>query len=189
MLPWKPLLAIVPTGLLVGLVAGQASRPEMLIEDDRPWLESLAEAPDQSDSWPSFDLSPPESATRGYSYRPDIDYDMYVWPDQTDSSAELLAAGYDYAPSGTYDARYDNEDELPLTRRAVAELAGGRAERIAVEATSVPVTARTNAASAEGPSGSPSAERAGFVLPPVPPPLAVAGELPDEPEADEEEVF
>ena len=194
MLPWKPFLAVVPAGLLLGLVAGQATRPVMLVKDDRPWPNAAAETAREADRWPTFDLSGPETASRGYSYRPDIDYDLYAWPDQTDRSAELLAADYDYAPQDTYAARYGGEDDLPITRRAVAELAGRQAERIAGEAAGVPVAARDatgpdDVPSADVPSASPSAESAAFVLPPVPPPLAHAGALPDEPELEDDEVF
>ena len=189
MLPWKPFLAVVPAGLLLGLVAGQATRPVMLVKDDRPWPYAADETAREADRWPTFDLSTPDIASRGYSYRPDIDYDSYAWPDQTDRSAELLAADYDYDSPGTYAAQYESEDDLPLTRRAVAELAGRQAERIAGEADRVPAAARDDAGPGDVPSASPSAERAAFVLPPVPPPLAHAGELPDEPELEEDEVF
>lgn len=182
MLPWKPFLAVVPAGLLLGLVAGQATRPVMLDKGDRPWPNAATETAGEADRWPSFDLSPPQSPARGYSYRPDIDYDLYAWPDQTDRSAELLAANYD---ADFDEPDYDSEDDLPLTRRAVAELAG----RQAVATSSVPVAAREEAGPGDVPSASPSAERTAFVLPPVPPPLAHAGELPDEPELEEDEVF
>ena len=105
MLPWKPFLAVVPAGLLLGLVAGQATRPVMLVKDDRPWPYAADETAREADRWPTFDLSTPDIASRGYSYRPDIDYDSYAWPDQTDRSAELLAADYDYDSPGTYAAQ------------------------------------------------------------------------------------
>ena len=74
MLPWKPLLALVPAGLLIGLVAGQATRPVMLVEDERPWPESMRENASETESWPSFDLASPSiSAARGYSYRPELE--------------------------------------------------------------------------------------------------------------------
>lgn len=190
MLPWKPLLAVVPAGLLLGLVAGHASRPEMVIKDERPWPQSLSATAEDINRWPTFDLSAPEIASRGYSYRPDIDYDIYVWPDQADRSAELVAADFDYGSfDGAYDARLESDEELPLTRRAVAELADRQAERLALDTSSVAPVARDGTGSPEAPSVSASAARAAFVLPPVPPPLATAGELPDEPESVEVEVF
>jgi hypothetical protein len=73
MLPWKPFLAVVPAGLLLGLVAGQATRPVMLDKGDRPWPNAATETAGEADRWPSFDLSPPQSPARGYSYRPDIE--------------------------------------------------------------------------------------------------------------------
>ncbi|MGV3555476.1 MAG: hypothetical protein ACO1OD_09485 [Croceibacterium sp.] len=190
MLPWKPLLAVVPAGLLLGLVAGHASRPEMVIKDERPWPQSLNASAGDVGRWPTFDLSTPEIASRGYSYRPDIDYDLYVWPDQTDRSAELVAADVEYGSfDGAYDARLESDEELPLTRRAVAELAGRQAERLALDTSSVAPVAREDTGSREAPSGSASAVGAAFVLPPVPPPLATVGELPDEPDTGEGEVF
>ena len=180
MLAWKPLLALVPAGLLIGLVAGQATRPVMLVEDERPWPESMRENASETDSWPSFDLaSPSSSAARGYSYRPELDYDLYVWPDQADRSAELLAADYD---DGGVDTPY--EPDLPLTRRAVAELAVRQAEPLAAEAVEVAAT--------DDRAGGPDAaeeSRAAFVLPPVPPPLAQAGVAPEMPDTGESETF
>ena len=79
---WKPLLALVPAGLLAGLLAGQATRPVMLVEDDAPWPQSVREHASNAERWPSFDLTPSDSAARGYSYRPELDYDLYAWPDQ-----------------------------------------------------------------------------------------------------------
>jgi len=179
MLPWKPLLAVVPAGLLLGLVAGKATRPVMLMEDERPWPQSMVESGAEADRWPSFDLSTPEPALRGYSYRPDIDYERYVWPDQTDRSAELLEADYDY--DAAYEPDLERGMDLPLTRRAVAELAGRQAERM-------PAAAGAAEPQADAPERA-EAERSAFVLPPVPPPLARAGVAPEDPEPVETEAF
>lgn len=183
MLPWKPLLAAVPAGLLLGVVAGQASRPVMLVKDDRPWPQSVREEGPGTDRWPASDLGRPETSSRGYSYRPDIDYDIFVWPDQTDRSGDMLAADYDYGGSATA-----HETDLPLTRRAVAELASRQAEALAPEATDT-ATAEprpANQATAPDPAAS---DRGAFVLPPVPPPLARAGTLPEQTEEAESEAF
>lgn len=181
MLLWKPLLAVVPAGLLLGLVAGQASRPEMLIKDDRAWPYAADESAREADRWPTFDLSGSDMALRGYSYRPDIDYDSYVWPDQTDRSAELLTAEYDY-PS--FDMADQSDDDLPLTRRAVVELAARHDEREAAVPVGDPETAEAEPAEAI-----PAAADASYVLPPVPPPLAHAGTLPEPAESDDGEAF
>ena len=65
MLPWKPFLAVVPAGLLLGLVAGQATRPVMLVKDDRPWPYAADETAREADRRPTFDLSTPAIASRG----------------------------------------------------------------------------------------------------------------------------
>ena len=186
MVPWKPFLAVVPAGLLLGLVAGQATRPVMLVKDDRPWPLSGDEMAREADRWPRLDLAGPNIASRGYSYRPDIDYDLFVWPDQRDRSTELLAADYDYGGAAT---GLSSGDGLPLTRRAVAELAGRQAERLAAEAVSEGAatdpavnTSRVAPDVAEGVRGV-------FVLPPVPPPLARAGTLPELTELEEDETY
>ena len=182
---WKPLLALVPAGLLAGLVAGQATRPVMLVKDDRPWPQSVQEHASRADNWPDFDLAASNSVPRGYSYRPELDYDAYAWPDQADHSAEFLAARYDY---GAEAERYDVKDEsdLPVTRRAVAELAGNRAERAAAEVVKVGATDQAlNDAGSTAQNAQP--ERAGLVLPPVPPPLAEAGVAPELPDIVDDE--
>lgn len=183
MLLWKPLVAVVPAGLLLGLVAGQATRPVMLVKDDG----ALPYAPDESareaDRWPSFDLSGPDLAVRGYSYRPDINYDRYVWPDQTDRSAELLAAGYDYPAS---DKAGGPVDDLPLTRRAVIELAARHDEgAAAVPAGEVAFVGTREMA----PSDAKPAADTSYVLPTVPPPPAHAGTLPEPAESEDGEAF
>jgi hypothetical protein len=185
MLPWKPFLTVVPAGLLLGLLAGQATRPAMLAKEDRPWPYAADETTREADRWPSFDLSAPATATRGYSYRPDIDYDRFVWPDQTDRSAELLAANYG---SGAFDASYETGD-LPLTRRAVLELVAHPSDTVANEpAGEVVIADRPTTKSP--PDAPPAAEGSGaFVLPPVPAPLARAGALPELAEGDEDEAF
>lgn len=183
MLLWKPLLAVVPAGLLLGLVAGQASRPEVLVKDDRSWPYAPDESAREADRWPSFDLSGPDLVVRGYSYRPDIDYDRYVWPDQTDRSTELLAAGYDY-PS--FDMADPSVDDLPLTRRAVMELAARNdegADALADEEVAITGTTETKPVDA-----TPAADTS-YLLPPVPPPLAHAGTLPEPADSDDEETF
>ena len=183
MLLWKPLLAVVPAGLLLGLVAGQATRPEMLVKDDGAWPYARDESAREADRWPSFDLSEPDVALRGYSYRPDIDYDRYVWPDQTDRSAELLAADYDYPSFDVADRPADN---LPLTRRAVMELVARHDEGAAA----VPAGELAIAGSRErAPADAAPAAGTSYVLPPVPPPLAHAGTLPDPAEPDDGEAF
>ena len=183
MLLWKPLLAVVPAGLLLGLVAGQATRPVMLVKDDRAWPYAGDESAREVDRWPSFDLSGPDLAVRGYSYRPDIDYDRFVWPDQTDRSAELLAAGYDY-PS--FDVADRLADDLPLTRRAVMELAARQDEgAAAVPVRDIAISGATEPATADA---KPAADTS-YVLPPVPPPLAHAGTLPEPAESDDGEAF
>ena len=186
MQPWKPLLAILPAGLLVGLVGGQASRPVMLIEDERPWPRSVREKAGETEQWqPAYDDASFNFYSRGYSYRPDLDYELYAWPDQTDRSAELLAAEYSYGMAdGAEDPSFDVEVDLPQTRRAVAELASAQVERLAAE------TAETD----DQPSGVATteiaaADRQAFVLPPVPPPLAQAGGAPEPDGMDESEDF
>ena len=182
MLLWKPLLAVVPAGLLLGLVAGQASRPEMLVKDDRAWPYAPDESAREADRWPSFDLSGPDLVVRGYSYRPDIDYDRYVWPDQTDRSAELLAAGYDYP---AFDRAGGPADDLPLTRRAVMELAAHHDEGAPLPVRDIAISGATDTATADA---TPAVETS-YVLPPVPPPLAHAGTLPEPRESDDGEAF
>ena len=183
MLLWKPLLAVVPAGLLLGLVAGQATRPVMLVKDDGAWPYAPGESAREADRWPSFDLSGPDVAVRGYSYRPDIDYDRFVWPDQTDRSAELLAAGYDY-PS--FDVADRAADDLPLTRRAVMELAARHDEGAAAASVGDAAIAGTTEMT---PADATRSADTSYVLPPVPPPLAQVGTLPEPAEPDDGEAF
>lgn len=185
MQPWKPLLAILPAGLLIGVVGGEASRPVMLIEDERSWPQSVRERAREVEFWqPAYGDGGRDAYPRGYSYRPDLDYDLYAWPDQTDRSAELLAAEYQYETPGAVDEpSLDGAViDLPQTRRAVAELAGAQAERLAAK----PAGTRDQA------SGSATAEVAAadskaFVLPPVPPPLTQVGVAPEANSPDETE--
>lgn len=172
MQPWKPILVIVPAGLLLGIVAGQASRPEMLTRDERPWPRSVAEQTVEIEPWrPIYESGPQDLSPRGYSSRPALDYEVFAWPDQTDRSGELLAADYeyDYGPDPA-----PLEPDLPLTRRATVELAASHARRVAAEAAAVAAAEVTPAEPA-----APAAERATVVLPPVPPPLAQAGDAHD----------
>ena len=74
-----------------------------------------------------------------------------------------------------------DESDLPVTRRAVAELAGNRAERAAAEVVKLGATDQAlNDAGSTAQNAQP--ERAGLVLPPVPPPLAEAGVAPELPD-------
>lgn len=170
MQPWKPLLAILPAGLLLGIVGGQASRPVMLIEDERPWPQSVREKARETEvRQPAYDGGF-NFYSRGYSYRPDLDYEIHAWPDQTDRSTDLLAAEYRYGLAGTANEPiFGDEVDLPQTRRAVAELAGEHAERLAAE------FAESEPASGGVTSEAAAAESKDFILPPVPPPLAHAG--------------
>ena len=169
MLNWKPVVLIVPAGLLLGIAVGQASRPVPLVKEERPWPQSVRENAREIERWrPLYESRPQDLSPGGRGYRPDFDYDRFAWPDQTDRSAELLAAGYDYgAEPSVFEARYGTapEPDLPLTRAAAAEFDAGQAE---VDATEAP---------ASGPA-EPIAIRETVVLPPVPPPLVVTNTPP-----------
>jgi hypothetical protein len=155
---WKPIALIVPAGLLLGIAVAQASRPVPLVKEERPWPQSVRENAHEIEPWrPLYEGRPQDLSPRGGSYRPDFDYDLFAWPDQTDRSAELLDAGYDYATAP--------EPDLPLTRAAAAEFDGEAAE---VDAPEVPES---------GPD-EPIATGETVVLPPVPPPLVVTNTPP-----------
>lgn len=167
---WKPVMLVVPAGLLLGIVAGQASRPEMLIREDRPWPQSVAERAFAIEPWrPIYEGGPQDLSPRSYSYRPALDYDAFAWPDQADRSAELLA-DYAFEYSDEYD--FDTgpaalEPNLPLTRGAPVELASDAAAAAAADVSTEQLV-----------PAAPMAQRAAAVLPPVPPPLPLASSTP-----------
>lgn len=173
MQPWKPMLLIVPAGLLLGIAAGQAMRPVPLMKEERPWPQSVRESAREIEPWrPIYHSGPQDLTPAAYSYRPDLDYDAFAWPDQTDRSAELLAAEYDYdGGQSTREARYARapEPDLPLARRASSEIAASRAMEPGAEAGGIAEDGLV-AVETASPPGRPEI----VTLPPVPPPLEQA---------------
>ena len=160
---WKPIAAIVPAGLLLGLVGGNASRPEMTMREVRPWPVSVQENASEIEPWqPIYESGPQNLTPRAYSYRPDLDYEVFAWPDQGSAPAEPLAADYESEAVSPL-----QEGDMPLTRRATAELAAVHAQQVVAEAVSAqtPMTAM----------GGSDRETATIVLPPVPPRLDTTG--------------
>jgi hypothetical protein len=170
--PWKLIVLIVPAGLLLGTLGGHATRPVPLMKEERPWPASVHEKASAISFWRPIheDRTLDPIATR-YSYRPNLDYGAFAWPDQRDFSARILAEDYSYRSS--LEARYAPlpEPEMPLTRRAEAELA-----------TQPPPV--DDSAGAVETASTPSAGGEIAVLPPVPPVVDLsdfeAAEAPDE---------
>ena len=168
MKPWQAIMAVVPAGLLVGLAAGHASRPVMKMHDERPWPESVNERFAQVDSWNvGYEAGPEDLSPSAHSYRPDLDYSAFAWPDQRAGDAEMLAAvEFDYGDD--LEPIEVSEPPLPQVHRARAELAAIRAEQ---DAAAVAVVADADPTPAEPAT-------TGAALPPVPPPLAQASGAP-----------
>ena len=173
--PWKPILLIIPAGLLLGTLAGQATRPVPVVKQERPWPPSVREKARAIEPWrPIEEAGPRDLSLAGHSYRPDFDYDVYVWPDQTDYAAELLADDLDYsARRAALEAHYAPfpEREAPQPGEAEAELAPAQAQPPVAATAETPIT----------PASVPAEIGEVIVLPPVPPPLVRTGpgEMPD----------
>src|SRR5690606_30838679 len=89
---WKPILLIVPAGLLAGTMAGEAIRPVPLVKEERPWPISVREKASAIEPWRPIYEGGPQDLNPGPSrYRPDLDYDVFAWPDRSDRSADYLA--------------------------------------------------------------------------------------------------
>ena len=168
MQPWKPMLLIVPAGLLIGTLVGHTTRPVPLAKEERSWPASVRERAGAIEPWRALHQGGPQDlGPASHRYRPDLDYEVFAWPDQTDHAAELLGEDYAYrAPPPAPEPRFIAvaAPELPLTRRAEAELAAERE----------PVPPAGTAEAREATEKTPSEEGAIIVLPPVPPPLAAS---------------
>jgi hypothetical protein len=177
MKPWQAVMLIVPTGLMMGMAAGLASKPVPNLKDENSWRQPLIGSADEIEPWrPVYEAYPEDPTPNRTAYRPALEYSAYAWPDQRDRSAELLAADY------SYDYAAPGEIDLPQTHRATAELAARDAEQVVQ-------VARAAAASDMRPAGEEIDAGAGAALPPVPPPLAANGTVPAPVEAIETESF
>ena len=143
---WKAIALIVPAGMMIGMAAGTASRPVMVHHANAFPSSPAREARLEIEPYrPLYEGGPENPAPAGYSYRPDLDYSSYAWPDQSDPAPVRLEADYSPEP--------DQAAQVEVHRgSAGAELAGERAATAAADALA-------------------AAQDAAGTLPPVPPPV------------------
>lgn len=93
MQPWKPLLVIVPAGLVLGIIGGKLAHPVMQERASEPW-QSMFETRAQRYGTAGAYSSQPQSSIAyvgGYSYPPDTSgwSDAYDPPDWLDEDVPL----------------------------------------------------------------------------------------------------
>ena len=121
MKPWKAVALIVPAGLVLGMAAGAANRPVMVQNAKDYWSEPLVEARQAFDApRPFYEGGPENLMPAGYSFRPDIDYDTYSWPDQSEPVPEFVATELETIPQPMVEVHRASPTQIAADRAAAA---------------------------------------------------------------------
>ncbi len=124
---WKAAALIVPAGLLIGMAAGAATRPVMIQNAEDYWPASVAEARDRIDPpRPFYEGGPQDLTPDRYSYRPNLDYSAYSWPDQGEPTYSVA--------NSTQDVDMEVAPGPEVHRAGPIEAIGQRAEAAAEDA-------------------------------------------------------
>lgn len=174
---WKPLLVILPAGLVVGLVGARLVDPRTTlapevnaaIQADIDRRAALGYRPPPLDSGGTLD----EEIAPGGNQRPDLDWDEEVWPEDYvggahDHPDRLLSEN----PSRWSDDFYDSPDTRAGAEAAQAAALAARAVEDATRA-AAEASAQTGSGTAEPAEPAPSPS-------PAPPrePRTADGDLP-----------
>jgi len=172
---WKPLLIILPVGLVAGIIAGQMVEPHTTLASpavDVPGPSSWSDGEDESDDFVAEDA---RRVARQDRYRPDYDWQEEYQPGERDG---IYSYYEDLEGSGEF-ARPDRREAEPSgyglsAERAAAESAADAAElavdeaaRAAESASAPPATIRIGPRPTPSPSPAPEPRTADGDLPAI----------------------